>query len=180
MRLPGIRRPASTACMRRVRKDQPPRLPIIFDAYAPPLFLVSFNTHLRRPVLAEARVHAAFREFATRAESYRIAVGRYVLMPDHVHLFVSIGGETTLGAWVKSLKQTLGKTLAARGHEPAQIAGTRLRSYWQPGFHDHLLRHEESYAQKWEYVRQNPVRAGLALEPEAWPYQGEIVRIDRV
>jgi hypothetical protein len=45
---------------------------------------------------------------------------------------------------------------------------------WQAGFFDHLLRRSESYAAKWEYVRRNPVRAGLVSEPDLWPYQGEI------
>ena len=165
--------------MHRVRKSQPPRLPVIFQAYATPLFLVTFNTHLRRPLLACPEVHASFRTFATRAEAHRIAVGRDVLMPDHAHLFVSMGGALTLGEWMKSLKQTLGKTLAALGHEPSQVPGERLRSFWQPGFHDHLLRHDESYAQKWDYVWMNPVRAGLVAAPEDWPYQGEILPIDR-
>jgi putative transposase len=49
--------------------------------------------------------------------------------------------------------------------------------HWQEGFSDHLLRSHESYAQKWDYVRINPVRAKLCDTPEAWPYQGEIVRI---
>jgi len=46
-------------------------------------------------------------------------------------------------------------------------------------FFDHLLRNDESYAQKWEYVRENPVRAGLVHCSEDWPYQGEIVYIGR-
>ena len=50
---------------------------------------------------------------------------------------------------------------------------------WQPGFFDHLMRSDESYAQKWDYVRENPVRHGLVPASDAWPYQGEIVRIDR-
>lgn len=165
--------------MRQVRKDTPPRLPFVFQRAMPPLYLVTFNTYLRRHLLAGPDVHAAFRTFATRAADFHISVGRYVLMPDHVHLFVRNAGEVTLGAWVKSLKQTLGKTLAAAGHEPAQLPGTRLRSFWQPGFFDHLLRHDESYAQKWEYVWMNPVRAGLARTPEEWPAQGKIVEIDR-
>jgi hypothetical protein len=47
------------------------------------------------------------------------------------------------------------------------------------GFFDHVLRSNESYAQKWTYVRENPLRAGLAKSAEQWPYQGEIVYIDR-
>ena len=54
------------------------------------------------------------------------------------------------------------------------------RLIWQRGFFDHLLRSAESYGQKWNYVRENPVRAGLVAQPEDWPYAGEIVRIDRV
>ena len=57
---------------------------------------------------------------------------------------------------------------------------------WQPGFFDHVLRSNESYSQKWNYVRENPVRAGLVKSVEGlvksvedWPYQGEIVYIDR-
>jgi len=41
------------------------------------------------------------------------------------------------------------------------------------------LRNDESYAQKWEYVRENSVRAGLVHCSEDGPYQGEIVYIDR-
>ena len=40
-------------------------------------------------------------------------------------------------------------------------------------------RSDESYSQKWNYVRENPVRAGLVKSVEDWPYQGEIVHIDR-
>jgi hypothetical protein len=42
------------------------------------------------------------------------------------------------------------------------------------------LRGEESYGQKWNYVRESPVRAGLVMRAEDWPYSGEIVVIDRV
>jgi hypothetical protein len=50
---------------------------------------------------------------------------------------------------------------------------------WQEGFFDHLIRNAESYAGKWEYVYQNPVRAGLVNDPKEWPYQGEFRIIDR-
>jgi hypothetical protein len=46
------------------------------------------------------------------------------------------------------------------------------------GFFDHLIRLRESYSEKWEYVRQNPVRAGLVSKYEGWPWQGEFVRIE--
>ena len=58
------------------------------------------------------------------------------------------------------------------------VAGVKLR-LWQPGFFDHVLRSTEGYSEKWNYVRENPVRAGLVDHATNWPYQGEIVVIDR-
>jgi putative transposase len=59
------------------------------------------------------------------------------------------------------------------------LGATKKRPLWQPGFFDHVLRNDESYSQKWEYVRENPVRAGLVARADEWPYQGELVVIDR-
>ncbi len=155
--------------MTRQLERRPLRLGRIFSVS--PLYFVTFCTHDRRACLASHEVHAAFVLFAQRAaDKLGIAVGRYVIMPDHVHLFVRGGPGFVLGRWVGMLKQSLAK--APRwSRKDAQI--------WQEGFFDHVLRNDESHAQKWEYVRGNPVRAGLVYCWEDWPYQGEIIYIDR-
>jgi REP element-mobilizing transposase RayT len=72
-------------------------------------------------------------------------IGRYVLMPDHCHLFVACDHERiSLSAWAKSFKNALSAELRRIGIESP---------HWQKGFFDHLLRSEESAAEKWEYVR---------------------------
>ena len=43
---------------------------------------------------------------------------------------------------------------------------------------DRQLRTGESYAQKWEYVRNNPVRKGLVAHADEWPYQGQVNVLD--
>ena len=87
-------------------------------------------------------------------------------MPDHVHLFVRGDHSFVLSTWVGGLKRAM------------SVAVVKQR-LWQPGFFDHVLRSSESYAEKWNYVRENPVRAGLVDNGADWPYQGEIVVIDR-
>jgi REP-associated tyrosine transposase len=49
-----------------------------------------------------------------------------------------------------------------------------IGAIWQAEFFDHVLRSSESYGQKWDYVRENPVRAGLSNDVDGWPWQGEI------
>jgi REP-associated tyrosine transposase len=147
----------------------PPRLVRILANN--PLYFVTFCTHRRRNVLATEAVHSTFTEFAIRAYAkHYIAVGRYVVMPDHLHLFVRGPDDFRLAQWVGTLKQHLAKAIELIEGSPP---------IWQRGFFDHLLRSNENYAQKWNYVRENPVWAGLAQRAEDWPYAGEIVIIDR-
>ena len=93
-------------------------------------------------------------------------VGRYVIMPDHIHLFCAPGGGNcpSLAQWVKYWKTLVSRLWAWPEEQPI----------WQKSFWDTQLRGGESYAGKWEYVRNNPVRAGLCKKPEDWPWQGEI------
>ena len=158
---------AAPRLQRRFPK-RPPRLELLFSSVRS-FYFVTFNTHKRLSLLARDEIHDDFHSFCVRAEDSNIAVGRYVLMPDHVHLFVAFPMTgLTISEWIGSLKNVLGKELLRLGIQ---------KPHWQEGFFDHVLRSADSYSQKWEYVRMNPVRAGLCERPEQWPYQGEIVNI---
>ncbi len=150
---------------------RPPRLPTIFQRYDRPLYFVTFCTKDRMQVLNNERVHAVFRQYAEAgSELHSVAVGRYTIMPEHVHVFVRGGAEFVLSVWVRGLKRMVGDAVRLN------VKGFQ----WQSGFFDHLIRSTESYSEKWEYVRQNPVRAGLVSEAETWPFSGEIARIELV
>jgi putative transposase len=142
------------------------RLPFVFDTF--PLYFVTFCTINRQPLLANAAVHEAFCIGGRKATAAGVAVGRYVIMPDHIHCFLRIGPEGSLSSTVKRLREGITKRL--RQAKP----GLQV---WQSGFFDHVLRSSESYSGKWEYVRQNPVRANLCKTAEEWPFQGEIAVI---
>ena len=146
--------------------ETPPRLEQIFQCYDPPLFFITFNTHHRRKLLANREVHERFIAFARAGEHRNIAVGRYVLMPDHVHLFVQGSLDFVLAQWVRLLKRAPSQSISLQ------------RPHWQKGFFDHVIRNSESYAQKWEYVRENPVRARFVEDAEEWLWQGELVRLE--
>jgi len=151
-------------------KRRPPRLEQIFQSYDPPLFLITFCTLHRARIEPLNLAHKAFRTYALRGrDEFNIAVGRYVVMPDHVHLFVRGGPDFEIAKWVNGLKRAMSVALERKTSRPL----------WQPGFFDHVMRSDESYGQKWGYVRDNAVRHGLVTASDAWPHQGEIVTIDR-
>jgi REP-associated tyrosine transposase len=135
-----------------------------------PRYFVTACTHERRQILANPSVHESFLRFAQQGPEHGAWVGAYVLMPDHFHAFVAIDDETLgLSAWTKSLKNSISKTLRQDGIAPP---------HWQKTFFDHLLRSVDSYTEKWHYVRENPVRAGLVRQWEDWLFRGEVFPLE--
>jgi putative transposase len=147
----------------KARKARLRRLERIFVPAS--IYFVTATASNRRSILAVPEMHRAFLEFAKLGEGRGAFVGAYVLMPDHIHLFVALDSDVTLAAWVKSLKNSLSKTLRNL-NVPSP--------HWQKGFFDHVLRSADSCSQKWEYVRDNPVRAGLVIDWREWPFSGQV------
>lgn len=141
-------------------------------AHMPPIALhnrmviiyLTVCTDKHKPILAREHVHSLIVSSWKDAGTW--LVGRYVIMPDHIHLFCVPGGRNcpSLTQWVKYWK-----TLASRSWPQPEE-----QPIWQKSFWDTQLRRSESYADKGEYVRYNPVRAGLCVKPGDWPWQGGI------
>ncbi|MEY2487173.1 MAG: REP-associated tyrosine transposase [Verrucomicrobiota bacterium] len=98
------------------RKQRLQRLELLFvDS---PIYFVTACTQNRRPLLAVAEVHESFLRFGQEGST----CGAYVLMPDHLHLFVTTDNEKiTLARWMKSLKNSISKTKRDKtvgGHRP--------------------------------------------------------------
>lgn len=147
----------------------------------------------RDPWLNDANVHSTLHRIWEQ-EATAWLVSDYLLMPDHLHLFCAPGwmpgqapGRDALCA--SSSLETRGRGLAQQG--PTSVPIERWVGYWKErfakthgrtggfqkgGFH-HRLRDGASYTQKWHYVRENPLRAGLVARPEDWPYQGRVHEI---
>lgn len=106
-------------------------------------------------------------------------VGRYVIMPDHVHFFCRPQPDAKtisdfIGAWKQWTSKRIMKPLPRSAN-----AATNSLSLWQREFFDHVLRSNESYSEKWDYVRENPVRAGFVRDADDWKYAGEIEELIR-
>ena len=129
----------------------------------PTILFVTMCVKERRSLLNTSEAHGLLMNAWHQADRWH--VGRYVIMPDHIHFFCAPGDETTpFKEWVLFWRNTTTHAWPVVGQKPL----------WQRDYWDRQLRREEGYHEKWEYVRHNPVRAGLAMKPEDWPYQGEL------
>lgn len=125
----------------------------------PTIAFLTVCTRHRSCWLIDVNVHRHLIEAWELSQTWM--VGRYVLMPDHLHLCCSPLVEAVeIEGWV-----TFWKRQFRRLH---QNAGQRF----QTGCFHHRLRRQESYEERWDYVRENPVRAGLVKQPDEWTYSG--------
>ena len=89
-----------------------------------------------------------------------------LLMPDHIHLLTApLERELSVAAFLKWLKRWFN-----------ELYPLAQRCLWQAGGFDRLLRTSESIHEKWIYIRENPVRAGLVEHWKQWPYRQGIFR----
>ncbi len=151
----------------QIGRKHPIHQPVVQSGNQTAMVFVTLNAHQRKPVLAGADAVEVILQAWQRADAW--LVGRYVILPDHLHLFCAPRDSTVaLTRWVR-----FGKTIAScHWPRPAE------QPIWQLDFWDTQLRRGESYAQKWDYVWRNPVRKGLVLCPGDWPYAGELNVLD--
>lgn len=86
-----------------------------------------------------------------------------VVMPEHVHFLLTPLRDAN-GDFC-SLVELLQAIKGASAHSVNRELG-RSGPVWQDESLDHVLRGDESFRQKLEYIRQNPVRTGLVKRPE--------------
>ena len=128
------------------------------------LVFVTVCTKDRKPILANDAVHELLTEVWRISATW--LVGRYVIMPDHLHLFCAPATfeAPNVRDWISFWKATFTRKWTRAEDKPI----------WQRDAWDRQLRKGESYSAKWEYVAENPVRHGLVKRTEDWPFRGEL------
>jgi REP element-mobilizing transposase RayT len=89
----------------------------------------------------------------------------YCFMPDHQHLIIT-GTSRNSDIWKTMVlyKQKTGFWMSVN----------RPNIRWQKDFYDHLLRVDEDITNQVKYILDNPVRKGLVLSWEEYPFKGSI------
>jgi len=87
----------------------------------------------------------------------------WVVMPNHVHVLIEPTGRRPLRSIVQSWKSYTAKRILQR-------AGRDDITLWEPDYWDRFIRSGEHRRAVIEYIRLNPVRAGLCNRPDDWPW----------
>ncbi len=102
-------------------------------------------------------------------EQKKYELHEFVIMPDHLHLLLIPAPEISLERTMQLIK----------GGYSYQLGKAKRGLVWQESFTNHRIRDQQDYACHAEYIRLNPVRAGLVERPEAYPYSSARVKLQK-
>ena len=92
----------------------------------------------------------------------KITFHDFVIMPNHVHILMTLPGEVTL----EKAMQLIKGGFSFRANRELGFRG----EVWQRGYSDVQIIDEQSLLRHRAYIDNNPVKAGLAHAPEEFPY----------
>lgn len=78
-----------------------------------------------------------------------IAIDKYVIMPNHVHMIIMIHGGRP------EVAPTLSRVIQQFKGAVSKQAGFPV---WQKSFYDHIIRDENDYLEIWDYIDTNPAK----------------------
>ncbi len=114
--------------------------------------------------LRDERIARLVQDALLQFDGQRYRLIAWCIMPNHVHLLIEQMPGHSLSKIVQSWK-----SFAA--HKANELLG-RSGPFWMPDYFDRFIRDEKHFSAVVEYIRQNPVKAGLVDEPEKWAWSG--------
>ena len=143
-----------------MQKRKHPRLKQ-YDYSQPGVYFITFCTKNRELLLSGITQPDSYAPAVTRltdigriveGELRELPIGisldKWVIMPNHVHLLVTIEqtseAKTELSQFVRKVKS-----------KSSHAAG---RPLWQSSFYEHVVRGEKDYLEIWDYIDQNPAK----------------------
>ena len=135
----------------------------------------SLSIEDRRKGWLDERFHLIFREHLLHTASrYKICCPIYCCMPDHLHLlWLGTHERSDQRPAMKFFRKQINFLLKAA---PSAGAGGFVL---QKQAYDHVFRESQrdpqAFAEVANYIRLNPVRAGICQHPEEYPFTGCVI-----
>ena len=114
----------------------------------------------------------ALRHAAAKTRSrYPFSIDAFAILPDHIHAVWTLPAhDADFSTRWRLIKTHFSRSLP-RGEQIDKVRESgRERGIWQRRFWEHLIRDEADYARHVEYCFINPVKHGLVLRVQDWPY----------
>ena len=127
------------------------------------MFFATTKTSLGRRLLQSQRNATLFIDvLRSYVAARKFQVHDFVVMPDHVHLLLSLGQDMSIEKAMEFIKGGFSYRLKKEFGYAGEV--------WHRGFTEVRVKDRQRFLRCREYIAENPVKAGLVDSPEKFPY----------
>jgi putative transposase len=127
------------------------------------VFFATTKTHQgRRLFQVERNAMLLIEVLRSNATAGKFQLDDFVIMPDHLHLLMTLPGGTSVEKAMQLIKGGFSYRLKREIGYQGEV--------WQRGFSEVQIRDGQSLLQHRAYILENPVKAGLVDSAEQYPY----------
>ena len=95
--------------------------------------------------------------FIQKKYNGKVTLETYSILPNHVHILLSIDNtKVTDGRGDPSLREIIGSFKSYTTYVFRKNGGSG--TFWQERFYEHIIRNDEDFSEKFEYITYNPLK----------------------
>lgn len=112
--------------------------------------------------LRDGRIASMLENLLLSGDGASYSLLAWVIMPNHVHVLIETLTDAPVGELVRGWKGPVAR-------EANRLLG-RSGRFWEPEYHDRYIRDADHLQRAVLYLHNNPVVAGLVVDPVEWPF----------
>ncbi|MDD3888193.1 MAG: transposase [Patescibacteria group bacterium] len=125
------------------------------------IYFITFHTYHFEKTLNNNTFSILYQAFRNCQKVLEFKVYAYVFMPNHCHLLIM------------PVKYSISKIMFRIKGSSAYYINKSLNKngkFWEDNYYDHIIRDEKDFEKHFNYIHNNPVKHGLASNPEDWKW----------
>ena len=145
-------------------KEQQRQLLILLDKYE--------DSGYGQCFLRDERIAQIVQEALLRSHGEQYELVQWCIMPNHVHVLIRVMPDISLSTILHGWR-------SFTSHEANKLLGRRGQ-FWMHEYFDRYIRDTDHFNKTVNYIRNNPVKAGLTTDPDLWRWTGDGTQASRL
>jgi len=136
-------------------------------------YYITIVTYERNPILIE-NIELLRESFRYAKSLFSFKIEEIVVMPDHLHMIISVENAKDYPKIISSLKRYFSKNCPKTYYNHILQSHHREKAgylpVWQKRFYEHTIRDEKDWISRVQYIHNNPVKHALTNNIHNWKY----------
>ena len=142
-------------------------------------YFLTITTYCRNPIFIE-NIELLRESFKVSKLNYSYDIEAIVVLPDHIHMILTLENARLYPKIIRSIKQYFSKRCDVKYYEHLEQSKSRYYEgylpIWQKRYYEHTIRNEEEFQKTLKYMYENPQKHGWTENINDWKYSSFYIK----